>query len=168
MYEGVNVPIWLPIGLFLIGFLSIILEIFIPAGGLIGIVGAGCLVATVIMVFISYHWAWGAVTLGTIFLLLPVLYLIGVRYFSKSFFGKFFILRHEQKNKEGYTSFMQERYANIEGKEGVAHTDLRPSGTAVIDGKKYSVVTSGEYVSKGETVRVLLAEGSRVIVRSFK
>ena len=52
--------------------------------------------------------------------------------------------------------------------EGEALTMLRPSGMAKFDGKKYSVVTSGELVEKGTVVRVVKVEGSRVVVRPVK
>ena len=61
-------------------------------------------------------------------------------------------------------SYTEPRYRALVGKEGQSVTDLRPSGVARIDGSKYSVVTSGEYIERDERIRVLRTEGSRVVV----
>jgi membrane-bound serine protease (ClpP class) len=46
-------------------------------------------------------------------------------------------------------------------------TDLRPSGTVVIDDKRYDVVTGGEYLDHGTKVKVVAVEGSKVVVRKI-
>ncbi len=58
-----------------------------------------------------------------------------------------------------------ERFAP--GAEGVAVTDLRPSGTARLDGQRVSVVTEGDYVEAGSRIVILYAEGNRVVVRGM-
>ena len=52
------------------------------------------------------------------------------------------------------------------GQVGIAHTDLRPSGSIHIDGKKYVVVTRGEYLERDQSVRVLAVHGNRIVVES--
>jgi membrane-bound ClpP family serine protease len=39
---------------------------------------------------------------------------------------------------------------------------------ALLNGKRYSVVTSGELIERGTAIRVVKVEGSRVVVRSVK
>ena len=51
------------------------------------------------------------------------------------------------------------------GATGIALTDLRPSGIADIDGVRVDVVTSGEYLPRGETIEVTSDEGYRRVVR---
>ena len=47
----------------------------------------------------------------------------------------------------------------------MALTDLRPAGTAPIGTERVDVVTEGEYVAQGSTVRVVRSEGYRHVVR---
>jgi membrane-bound serine protease (ClpP class) len=56
----------------------------------------------------------------------------------------------------GYTSLL-----NMEGK---ALTDLRPSGTAIINDARVDVVTFGNYIEKGSDIVVKQVEGMRVVV----
>ena len=50
------------------------------------------------------------------------------------------------------------------GRTGTAVTLLRPSGKAKIDGEVYDVVTQGDFIPQGSTVRVLKISGTRIIV----
>jgi membrane-bound serine protease (ClpP class) len=41
------------------------------------------------------------------------------------------------------------------GHEGIAHTDLRPAGRGMFDGKMVDVQSDGSYISKGARIRVV-------------
>jgi membrane-bound serine protease (ClpP class) len=73
-------------------------------------------------------------------------------------------LKKAQNDGEGYTSGPAGLDALL-SREGTALTPLRPSGTAVIDGKRVDVVTEGEMIDKDKPVRVIKVEGGRVVVR---
>ncbi|WP_272481760.1 NfeD family protein, partial [Rhodothermus marinus] len=51
------------------------------------------------------------------------------------------------------------------GKRGRAVTPLRPAGVVEIDGRRYDVVASGQFVSAGTPVEVVRVQGSRIEVR---
>jgi membrane-bound serine protease (ClpP class) len=44
-------------------------------------------------------------------------------------------------------------------------TDLRPAGTAEINGERMDVVTEGDFVKAGATITVVRSEGFRHVVR---
>jgi len=50
------------------------------------------------------------------------------------------------------------------GRKGMAMTLLRPSGIAMIDDRRYDVVTRGEFLEKGTPIRVVTAKGARIVV----
>jgi membrane-bound serine protease (ClpP class) len=56
--------------------------------------------------------------------------------------------------------------ADLIGLEGVALSDLRPSGTAAFGEERVDVVTEGEFISQGSPLRVLRSEGYRLVVRA--
>jgi len=49
---------------------------------------------------------------------------------------------------------------------GIAQTNLRPSGTAMINGQRVDVVTEGPMIEQGATIKVVAVEGMRVVVRA--
>jgi membrane-bound serine protease (ClpP class) len=50
------------------------------------------------------------------------------------------------------------------GREGVAVTTLRPSGKAEFDGAPMQVVTQGEMIDEGESIKVIEVTGNRITV----
>ena len=58
------------------------------------------------------------------------------------------------------------RNLDLVGKTGTSLTPLRPSGTAMIDGKRVDVSTEGEFIEAQEPIEVMRATGNRVTVRS--
>ncbi len=53
------------------------------------------------------------------------------------------------------------------GLEGVAHSDLRPGGTAHFDGRKIDVVTAGGYIRCETPVRIVEVHGNRIVVEDI-
>ena len=50
------------------------------------------------------------------------------------------------------------------GDTGIAATTLRPSGKATFRGEPYDVVTGGDFITAGTSVRVISVDGMRVVV----
>jgi len=51
------------------------------------------------------------------------------------------------------------------GKEGVAMTDLRPSGTGLFGEERVDVVSESEWIEAGSPIRIIASEGYRQVVR---
>ncbi len=154
-----------PLALMALGMLAILVEVFVPAAGLLGVAGAAGLVAGVAVAFARVGPAAGWVLLLVALAGTPLLLLAALRLFPQSRAGRWLVLRHTQAAEAGYSTRNPGEAAGLVGKEAVALTDLRPVGTAEIDGRRYSVVTGGEYVDRGRTVRVVRVEGNRIVVR---
>lgn len=56
---------------------------------------------------------------------------------------------------------------DLVGSEGVAITDLRPSGTGLFEDERLDVVSESEWIEEGTPIRVVSSEGYRHVVRSF-
>ena len=73
------------------------------------------------------------------------------------------VLDEKQRNRDGYTGTKNKR--EYLGAIAVCSTDLRPAGTVTVEGEPVDVVTEGDFVKKGDIVKVINVEGSRVVVR---
>ncbi len=60
-----------------------------------------------------------------------------------------------------------EEEESLVGMEGIAHSDLRPSGTAYFDGRKLDVVTYGDYIARQTPVRIVEVHGNRIVVEDI-
>jgi membrane-bound ClpP family serine protease len=50
------------------------------------------------------------------------------------------------------------------GKSGIARSDLRPTGIAEIAGQRYDVVSQGDFIDAGSSIKVIATENYRIIV----
>jgi len=152
--------------LFILGLVSLILEIFIiPGFGVAGVLGIVLIVASLVLsmqgfVVPSFEWEKelfrrniAVVGVGVVSSFITFSVLAGLT------------LGTVQTADSGFTVQTQEESSKLLGKKGVAVTVLRPAGKAEIEGELVNVETDGEYVESGETVEVVEVSGNRVIVR---
>ena len=152
-------PLWLAILMQTIAAVVIIVEIIVPSGGLLGILATGIIVYSLYHVFTEMSLNAGYTLLVADIVLLPALILLGLKLLVRSPAT----LRTELSSRSGVTSQSPEMEAYV-GKNGVAVTDLRPAGIAVIDGKRIDVVSQGLYIDKNAAVLVTAVSGNRVVV----
>lgn len=147
--------------LFVIGIVLLIVEIFMPSFGILGIAGIASIVGGVIMA--AYDTENALLSLGIAFGLSIVVVAIVIRIFRRRGIWNKFILREQLTSEQGFNS--HEAKDDLLGVEGTALTPLRPSGTAMLQGKRVDVVTGGEFIASGQSIEVIQVEGTRVVVR---
>ena len=151
------------VALLVIGFLFVFFEIFVP-GGLLGFIGAVLMGVAIYMCFKTEGAQTGWIVLVSATVLATLVVVVGFKYIPNSAIGKVLILKQDVSKKGGYTSQADDSEA-LMGQEGIAETDLRPTGIARIDGKRIDVMADGEYLSKGVSVRVVEVASNRIMVR---
>jgi membrane-bound serine protease (ClpP class) len=140
--------------LYILGLALLFSEIFVP-GGIIGTIGALCLIASIYFVFEEYGFWWGLGSLVLTALAGIVLIKVALRRLT---------LRRIETTAEGYSSSPKD-LPDLMGLEGTTLTMLRPAGKAEISGKRIDVLTRGEIIEQDRRVRVIKVEGNRVFVR---
>jgi membrane-bound serine protease (ClpP class) len=161
-------PIWLPVLMFAVGIVALLVELFVPAVGTIGAVGIICMVTATVLGYRNFGTTVGTLFLAGTLVGAPVLVLIGLKMFPKTFVGKKLILGDLQEQAGGPADEDENADRDITGKRGIAVTTLRPSGMVMIGDQKYSVVTLGDMIEQGAEVQVVRVEGARIVVRKAK
>ncbi len=149
----------------LVGILAMIVELFVPAGGIIGLVGIGSIITAVVRAFQTQGNVAGSIFLMATFIAVPTVFILYFKFFPRSFMGKRLILFRNQSEAEGYTSHTEHAYGELKGKTGRAETNLRPAGTILVEGQRYTAVTKGEFVEKDSPIKIIQTEGNRIVVR---
>ena len=149
------------VAVFLGGILCIIIEMLLPTVGLLAGVGVAAMLYSVVLALGGDVDAILAM-LGAVVLAVVIFALIVKKLPSSKLWNKF-VLHDQSTSKRGFVSAAP-REALV-GRTGVVTTELRPSGTADIDGKPVDVVSEGAFLPKGTEVRVVTVEGARVVVR---
>jgi membrane-bound ClpP family serine protease len=151
------------IALFAIGIMLIFLEFFLP-GAISGTLGLAALIASLflagdsplhmgISIFISI-----GISVAMIFIMVKVLG-------KKMVLFNRMILFDKAGNEQGYVSNVNR--TDLLGKEGIALTMLRPSGTAIINSERLDVVSEGGFVDQNQKIKVIKVEGVRIVVREL-
>ena len=144
--------------LILVGAALLLLETVLP-GMIAGIAGFGCLVAGVVVAYLNFDVR----TANLVFLAVVVGLIAGAlcwfKFFPQSRLAKLFISQRTVGD-------IGTEKPELLHQTGTAFTALRPSGTAMINGKRIDVVTEGPFVERGSPIKVVEVEGARVVVRA--
>jgi membrane-bound serine protease (ClpP class) len=142
-------------GLILIGA-----EVYVP-GLIVGSIGLILLLAALVVA--SRHLGFGATVI--VFFVEAILSLVvavvAMRYFPNTRWGKMTVLSSSQAGSRASAAPSQE----LIGREGVAHTVLRPAGTAMIGGQRLDVVAEGGMVARGTPIKVVAISENQIVVR---
>lgn len=158
-------PAWLPcLILALVGIALLVAELFMPGFGVSGISGVACLIAVCVLQFMTNKPLVAmlvAVVLGTILIVMVVLFMHSMK--NGMLFRSPIVLK--DKIEADAVKLSQDSLDELIGKTGVAVTPLRPSGIALIEGKRYSVETQATFTEKDQTVTVVSVEGTKITVQ---
>ncbi|MDO9464929.1 MAG: NfeD family protein [bacterium] len=165
--------------LFIIGVVLLFTELFITPGfGFVGSGGLFCILAGIYLALVKqpipkFSWEFnllnnalytisGAILAsGTVFALL-------LKYLPKNKgLWSQLALSASEKQKNGFNASSTEMHTLV-GKRGVAHTNLRPAGKAMIDDKLWSVMTDGDFIEEGAEIVVEKVEGNRILVKTWR
>ncbi|WP_200976086.1 nodulation protein NfeD [Echinicola sp. 20G] len=72
-------------------------------------------------------------------------------------------LADTQNKQDGYTSYWYSE--ELLNKEGITHTRLMPSGKILIDDEVYDAHSRGEFIDKGEKIKIISTEGTSLKVK---
>lgn len=160
---------------FVIGLVLIALEIFvIPGFGIAGISGIVLVVAGLTLSLlenVDFNFE-GVQTGGIGKALMTVIVGAGMGFalvlYLSSRIGSNGIFRNialntNLENSEGYVG-VEMKLKNLVGMEGIAHSDLRPSGKIKINGTLYDAVSESSFIALGAKVRVVRFEMGQLYV----
>ncbi len=149
---------------FLMGIFLIFLELYLP-GGIMGTIGTLLILASMIYSTRTLPRQAPFIITGEL-LVSGILILVGIKAFHTLPWGKRFILEEKETGEKGFTA-QPEELEKLLNKEGVTLSYLRPSGIALIDGKRVDVVSEGVFIPKGRKIKVIQVDGNRAVVKEI-
>lgn len=105
-------------------------------------------------------WLCGSLVFGIIFIGLLA------RYVMPSFYGfqRLVLAGNEETAENGYIAGIDPKSLPQPSSMGTVMATLRPAGKIVIENEIYDAVTSGDFIEKGEEVKVVRLDGSVIVV----
>ena len=151
--------------LLLIGCVLVVLEVFIPSGGIISILAGVAFITSILVAF----WegpttgpTTGLVFVGITIFAVPTLVILAFKYWPKTRMGKAFLGELPRENEV----VPEDPRRALLGRVGVARSKMLPSGAVEIDGQMVDAVSQGQAIEPGAYVVVVEVRANRVVVRS--
>lgn len=152
---------WIALGVMLLGVILLIVEVYAPGFGLPGL--AGLLFCAAGIAMFADTWEQAAAAFTIIAVIVAAAFGFTLYSASKGRLSRSkLILNDAVTEKAGYADF--DALGDWVGKQGVAISPLRPAGVVEIEGKRLDVVTRGEFLAEGESVRIAQVQGRQIIV----
>ena len=161
-----NSLIWASL-ILVLGLLLLIAELFIPSGGVLGILAAAALIGSILFAFSAPPPA-GMIFLIVVVIALPTVIGIGLQLWPKTPLGRRMLL--DGPTPEEIYPLDQRDYelSRLVGRVGRTITQLRPAGMTDFDGRRVDTIAEGMIIEAGTLVRVVDFKGHRVIVRKVE
>lgn len=147
----------------IVGVLLIFAEIFLPGFGIAG--GSGTLLVIIGIIMTARSVTEAVVMFLILFLLLAVVTAIVLKSARKGKLSKTLVLNLSSDKEKGYSS--KSDYTALNGLKGKALTSLRPSGTVIIGGRRYDVITTGSFIDKDTEVIVVNSAEGKIVVEEY-
>lgn len=153
-------PFTWAVALLLLGCALVILEVFIPSGGILGMLSAFAIIGSIVFAFQR------DVTSGLVFVLVsliavPILLAGAFRIWPHTPMGKAFL--GELPSEEELKPIDLRR--QLVGRVGIAKSKMLPSGSVLVDGQWLDAIAQGSFIEPGETIVVVEVRANRVVVR---
>lgn len=143
--------------LLVVGAVLMIIETFLPKL-ITGILGFLCWMMAVILGYVEIGFRAGNLILVGVLVGLAIRAFCWLKFLPERRIAR----RFTPLSTVGELSVAKPELLN---RTGVTITQLRPSGTAFINGKRLDVVTEGGLIEQGASIKVVDVEGMRVVVR---
>lgn len=156
--------IWWAALLLSIGFCLALLEMFVPTGGILGVISTISIVAAIGLAFSRGSWYGMTFLTGTL-AGLPLLFVLIVQIWPKTSLGRR-ILPHLPKGQEVLPdNELRRGLRDLVGRVGQTQSPMLPSGSILVNGRPIDAISEGMAIGAGEMVRIVEVRGTRVVVR---
>ena len=162
--EAVFGALWVPcLILAIIGIALLIIELLLPGFGVSGIMGILCLAAVIVIQFLTASATTAYIVSAVIIAIIILMVFLFMRSMKKGILFRSPIVLKDHLEAESLKP-ASGALDELVGKTGIAITPLRPSGTAEIEGKRYSVISQATFVEKDASVTVIAVDGTKITV----
>jgi len=160
-----NEPLlWWGLMLFGAAMAVVVLEMFVPSGGLLAVLSVSLAIAGVVS-FWKHSTGWGLTSLAALLVFGPMVVAFMLKIYPDTFMGRRMILGNDGNSDDAPVDAEAERLEALIGAEGTALTDLRPVGTIRVESERLEALAELGVIDAGARVRIVSVEGARIKVR---
>jgi membrane-bound ClpP family serine protease len=146
--------------LLLIGCALVIMEVFVPSGGILGMLSAFAIIGSIVFAF-QRDLTSGLVFVLVALIAVPMLLAGAFKIWPHTPMGKAFL--GELPSEDELKPIDVRR--QLVGRVGVAKSKMLPSGSVLVDGQWLDAIAQGSFIEAGDPIIVVEVRANRVVVR---
>ncbi len=156
---------WIPALLLCLGFVLLVIEVFVPGFGFFGITGSLCVIAGIVVrICYGLNVTQSAMLILLVFIFFAVCVVVMVHSAQHGMLGKTGLFENKTSLSQNYNE-PDKSLNKLVGKTGKTIGVLNLGGKAKINGKTYDVVSEGGYIEADANVEVVEIKNNTIIVR---
>ncbi len=149
----------------LVGLALIVLEVFVPSGGVLGLLSVLALGAGVVTAFVEQGAAAGMLVLAGTFVAVPAVLVAAFRWFPATPLGRR-VLPPPPAADDVLPDLAERRHLRgLVGRRGRTEGELLPWGRVELDGHLFEAVSDGGPLAAGSPIEVSGVQGRSLVVR---
>lgn len=151
--------------LLLVGLGMMVLEVFLPTGGVLGFLSLVALVAAVALAFVEQGAAWGMGVMAVAFAAVPAVLAMAFRWFPETALGRRVLPPPPAADDVVPAADRRRRLREFVGRRGRAASELLPWGTVEVGDERLDAVSEAGPVEAGAEIEVAAVQGAALVVR---
>ncbi len=152
--------------LLLLGLSLVMVEVFVPSGGILGVLSVVAILSAIIMAFTLRGPMAGMTFLSVALFSVPVVLTLAFKWLPETPMGRRLLAALPTSDEVLPDSDERRQLRDLVGKVGRASSVMLPSGAVEVEGLTIDAVSEGMPIEAGQTVRVVSVRGTRVVVRA--
>jgi membrane-bound serine protease (ClpP class) len=157
-------PLFWSIILLVVGLFLLLLEIFVPSGGILGFLSVSSVLAAIITAFYNRGVEVGLIFVVITAFAVPAILVAAFRFWPHTPMGRRVLLNIPTEEEVLPDTPQRRTLRKLVGKVGVAKSMMLPSGAIAVEGLIVDAVSEGVAIEPGQHVRVIQVHGNRVVV----
>ena len=155
--------VWVGV-LIVVGLLVMVLEVFLPSGGILGFLSLTAIVAAIATAFIELGSTAGVIVLAVATVMTPAVLALAFRWFPETPLGRRILPPPPEPSDVAPSAARRLELEKLVGRGGRAVTEMLPWGIVEIDGTRLEARSEGGPVERGAAVEAVGVEGRDLVV----
>lgn len=156
--------VWVVV-LLVVGLVVMVLEVFLPSGGILGFLSLTAIVAAIATAFLELGATAGFVVLAVATVVVPVVLALAFRWFPDTPLGRRVLPPPPVPDDVVPDAERRRRVRELVGRRGRAASELLPWGSVEIGGERIDAVSEAGPVAAGTEIEVAAVQGTALVVR---
>ncbi len=151
--------------LVVVGLALVLLEVFVPSGGVLGLLAVLALGAGVVTAFVEQGAMVGMGVLAGTLLAVPAVLMLAFRWFPSTPIGRRVLPPPPSADDVLPDLSLRQRLRSLVGRRGRAASELVPWGSVEIDGDSFEALSEGGPIAPDAPVEVVAVQSRALVVR---